>query len=223
MLSKVCCAIIVVLPWPLKRWFLQHFFKFQLHPTARIGWAWVFPGQLIMGEGASIDHFTVAIHLERMELGANATIGRSNWITGFSKNESSCHFRHQTEREPVLVMGEHSAITKNHHLDCTAKIEIGSFTTVAGYQSQFLTHSIDIQMGRQHARPIYIGHYCFVGTKCIVLGGAKLQDCTVLGAASLLNKAFDESVALVAGVPARQVKKLAEDSAYFHRKNGFVE
>jgi acetyltransferase-like isoleucine patch superfamily enzyme len=120
-------------------------------------------------------------------------------------------------------MGEHSAITKNHHFDCTDCIEIGSFTTVAGYQSQFLTHSIDISENRQHARPIRIGHHCFLGTRCIVLGGASLPDCSILGAGSLLNKQFGEAFSLYAGSPARSVKRLSRDAAYFSRQQGFVD
>jgi acetyltransferase-like isoleucine patch superfamily enzyme len=170
-----------------------------------------------------IGHANVAIHLERMELGAAATIGRRNWITGFPKDQGSPHFSHQTDRHPALVMGEQSAITKNHHFDCTARIDIGAFTTIAGYQSQFLTHSIDVAAGRQHAEPIRIGRYCFVGTRCVVLGGAVLPDSSVLGAASLLNKVLDESFMLYAGLPAQPLKKLAQDSAYFCRQRGFVE
>jgi acetyltransferase-like isoleucine patch superfamily enzyme len=216
-------ALTVVLPWPLKRRVLQCWHGYQLHPSARLGWAWVFPRELVMGESARIDHFTVAIHLERMELGAHATIGRGNWITGFPKDSSGLHFRHQPDREPVLVMGEHSAVTKHHHLDCTARIDIGAFATIAGYQSQFLTHSIDLHANRQHAEPIRIGRYCFVGTRCVVLGGAGLPDRSVLGAASLLNKTFEETGTLYGGSPARPLKQLPPDSAYFHRTQGFVE
>ena len=223
MLGKLFRAVVVVLPWRLKRWLLQRCFGYQIHPTASIGLAWIYPGHLVMGEKATIGHLTVAIHLERVELGSNASIGRSNWITGFPSSGPGKHFQHQTDREPVLVMGEHSAITKNHHLDCTARIDIGAFTTIAGYQSQFLTHSIDIVDSRQHAKPIRIGRCCFVGTRNVILGGAVLPDCSVLGAASLLNKAFDKPFALYAGTPARHLKMLPEDAAYFHRPQGFVD
>lgn len=216
-------ALTVALPWPVKRRVLQACCGYQIHPSARIGWAWVFPRSLVMAEGARIDHLTVAIHLERVELGESATIGRGNWITGYPIDGPGSHFRHQPDREPALVMGGHSAITKNHHFDCTARIDIGAFATIAGYQSQFLTHSIDIAAGRQHAEPIRIGRYCFVGTRCVVLGGATLPDSSVLGAASLLNKPLEEPFALYAGTPARHVKKLPEDAAYFRRKQGFVE
>jgi carbonic anhydrase/acetyltransferase-like protein (isoleucine patch superfamily) len=221
MLRKLTCAVVVLLPWPMKRWILQRFFGYQIHPTARMGWSWFFPQQLQMGERSVIGHGNVAIHLERVELGVAATVGRGNWITGYAKNGPT-HFKHQPDREPVLLIGDHAAITKNHHLDCTHRIRIGAFTTIAGYQSQFLTHSIDIIAGRQHSEPIDIGSYCFVGTDCTVLGGSVLPDRSVLGAKSLLNKSWTDTTHLYGGVPAHPIKALPEDAAYFHRKEGFV-
>ena len=142
-------------------------------------------------------------------------------MNGFPSGDTR-HFKHQTDRRPRLEIGEHSAITKDHHLDCTSEIVIGSFTTIAGYGSQLLTHSIDIEANRQDSKPIHIGNYCFVGTDCTILGGAKLPDYSVLGAKSLLNKGFEETYKLYAGVPAREVKELSKDSGYLKREEGFV-
>jgi acetyltransferase-like isoleucine patch superfamily enzyme len=214
--------IVCLLPWGLKRRFLQRFYGYEIDPTARIGLAWVYPKHLKMGKKTHIDHFTVAIRLDSIELGDYATILRNNWITGFPSGQSK-HFAHQKDRHPRLIVGEHSAITKNHHLDCTQEIKIGRFTTIAGYQSQFLTHSIDIVAGRQHSEPIEIGDYCFVSTRCIVLGGARLPSQSVLAAGAVLNKAFDVPFALYGGVPAQFIKEIPKDARYFTRAVGFVE
>lgn len=214
-------TILLLLPWPLRRFFLQRLFGYELAASARIGFAWVYPKHLRLGPHARIDHFTVAIHLDTIDLGDHATIGRSNWITGFSSG-STTHFAHQTDRKPQLVVGAHSAITKHHHLDCTHEIRIGSFTTIAGYQTQLLTHSIDITANRQHSKPISIGDYCFVSTRCVVLGGAKLPHRSVLAAGAVLTKAFTESHSLYGGVPAHLIKTLPADAKYFHRVEGFV-
>jgi serine acetyltransferase len=220
--KTLCQAAVLVLPWTLKRWALQRFFGYQLAATARIGYSWVFPKQLIMDEQAAIGHGNVMIHLDRVVMGVAATIARGNWVTGFPKNGAR-HFQHQPERQPELILGDHAAVTKNHHLDCTHSIQIGRFTTVAGYGSQFLTHSIDVVANRQDSKPIRIGDYCFVGTDCTVLGGASLPDRSVLGAKSLLNHACEVPGQLYAGVPAKGIKALPEDAGYFHRTTGFVE
>ena len=124
-----------LLPWKLRRPALQSWFGYTIHPSARIGLAWVFPKKLIMEAGTSIDHFTVAIHLDKIEMKRNSKIGRSNWITGFPTQSASIHFSHQSGRRAELVMHESAVVVKKHHLDCTNLIEIGSFATIAGYDS----------------------------------------------------------------------------------------
>lgn len=214
-------ACVVLLPWVARRWVLQTFYGYRIHPTARIGLSWIFPEKLEMGSGSTIGHLNVAVHLTRMQLGEAASIDRGNWITGYPQNGRR-HFSHLSDRSPGLVLGAHAAITKRHHFDCTEKIEIGAFSTIAGYASQFLTHSIDLEKNRQDAAPIRMGAYCFVGTNVVVLGGARLPDRSVLGAKALLGRAYAEAGWLYAGIPAGPVKALSESAGYFHRTTGFV-
>ncbi len=221
-MKNIIKGIIVVLPWPIKRIFLQLFFGYELHPNSKIGFSWIYPDKLIMEKDSKIGHLNVAIHLHLIHLKAGATINRSNWITGFSIKNSSKHFQHQLNRNPQLILDEQSAITKQHHLDCTNSIYIGKYTTIAGYQSQFLTHSIDIEKGIQDSEPIKIGSYCFVGTNVVILGGAALPDYSVLGAKSLLNNKYLELYSFYGGVPAKFIKSLPKNSAYFLRNSGFV-
>jgi acetyltransferase-like isoleucine patch superfamily enzyme len=212
---------IIFLPWGFRRWLLQRLFGYEIDPSASIGLAWVYPKQLRLGKHTRIDHFTVAIHLDLIDMGDHSIIGRSNWVTGYPSNFKK-HFSHQTDRYSRLILGEHSAITKNHHMDCTHEIRIGRFSTIAGYQSQLMTHAIDIIAGRQHSEPIEIGAYCFVSTRCILLGGARLPSYSVLAAGAVLTKAFDQSFSLYGGVPARYIKEISKEAQYFHRSSGFV-
>jgi acetyltransferase-like isoleucine patch superfamily enzyme len=215
-------ATIVALPWSLKRPLLQRLFGFQLDPTARIGLAWIYPRRLRMAAGSRIDSLTVAVNLDALELGERATIGRSNWITGFPTGTASPHFVHQPDRCAELHLGTHAAITKHHHIDATNRVTIGPFTTIAGYRSQLLSHAIDLQHNRQHSEPISIGAYCFVGTSCVILGGSVLPDHSVLGALSLLNKRLSEPWSLYAGQPVRRVKAIDSLELYFSRVKGIV-
>jgi acetyltransferase-like isoleucine patch superfamily enzyme len=220
-MKTILMLVAMLLPWNLRRSFLEKQFGFQIHPTARIGFAWIFPTRLIMEENSSIGDLTVAKNLDLLHLKTRAIIGRGNWITGFPLGNSP-HFASETDRRPELVLGEHSAITNRHLLDCTSSVTIGAFTTVAGFQSQFISHTIDIRLNRQTSRPIHIGSYCFIGTNCVVLGGAALPDYSVLGAKSLLNKAHTQTHRLYGGVPARELQTLSPDCAYFTRREGFV-
>ena len=210
------------LPWGLRRRFLNKFFGYKIDPDAKIGISWVYPNRLIMQSGSRIDHFTVAVNLDLIHLKNNAKIGRGNWVTGFSTLKESKHFNHQLNRRAELIMDDESAITKNHHIDCTNSISIGKFATIAGYRSQLLTHSINVLESIQDSSPIIIGDYCFVGTNVVILGGSKLPNYSILGAKSLLNKPFMDEYFLYGGTPAIKISQIPKDAKYFNRSNGFV-
>lgn len=210
------------MPWSLRRWALNSWFEFEIHPTARIGLSWVFPTKLVMEAGAKIGHFNIIIHLDSVHMKVQSIVGRGNWITGFPSGTSSPHFSHQPTRQSKLILGDSAAITKNHHIDCTNTIKIGCFATIAGYQSQLLTHSIDVFENRQNSEPISIGDYTFVGTNSVILGGAILPSYSVLGAKSLLNKSYNEEWALYGGTPAKKISNIPKSAKYFIRSEGFV-
>lgn len=201
---------------------LEMLYGYKIHPTAHIGFSYVYPRYLEMGEGAYIDHLTVAIHLDKVVLGKNSHIGRQNWITGFPTKTDAIPFSHDLTRKSELIMGDESAITKKHHIDCTNAIHIGNFVTIAGYSSQFLTHSIDVYESRQDSHPITIGDYCFVSTGVIILGGAVLPSYSVLAAGAVLNKAYSQTWNIYGGVPARPIKEIDKDAKYFNRRGGYV-
>ena len=213
--------LVLLLPWRLRRPLLQWLYGYELHPNSRIGLAWVFPRHLVMASGTRIDHLTVVKGLDRLLMAESSLIGRLNWISGYP-SALPPHFADQPDRRPELELGAHAAITNRHIIDCTDRISIGAFATVAGFRSQLLTHSINLETCRQESRPISIGAYCFVGTACTLLGGASLPDYSVLGANSLLNKAFSEAHRLYAGVPAEARRELREDLPYFTRQTGFI-
>ena len=221
MIAMLAMLLSLLLPWRLRRSFLERQFGYSLHPTSHIGFAWIFPKHLVLEEHARIGHLTVCKGADLLHLHAHAIIGQLNWITGFPSGHPR-HFAQQPERRPELILERHAGISSRHFIDCTARIRIGAFATVAGFRSQLLTHSIDLAANRQAATPIEIGEYCFVGTETVVLGGATLPPYSVLAAKSLLNKKWDLRFQLYGGVPAKPLKQLPEDMGYFRRQEGFV-
>lgn len=208
--------LVVCLPWKIRRGVLNRFYHYEIHPKARIGFSYIYPKHLVMEEGATIGHLNVAIHLELIHMEKDCTICQRNWITGFPLKDKT-KFQRFPNRKPYLIMGKDSAITKQHHIDCTDVVTIGELTVVAGYGSQILSHSTSIEYDDGGCGPITIGHHCFVGTRSIILPNAVLPNYSVLGAGTLLNKSFSEEYALYGGVPAKFLKK--EDASYkfFHR------
>lgn len=211
----------LLLPWGMRRSFLEKQFGFSIHPDSYIGLAWIFPRRLVMEQGSRIGHLTLCKNIDLLHLGAHAIVGQLNWITGFPSVESR-HFAHQSDRRPELIVESHAGISSRHLIDCTARVRIGAFATIGGFRSQLLTHTIDLEAGRQTAEPIEIGEYCFTGTNSVILGGSILPHHSVLGAQSLLNKKWDEPYRLYAGVPAKPLKELSPELGYFRRTEGFV-
>ena len=221
MINHIVYIFSILLPWPLRRRVLEKYFGYDLHSMSRIGMAWIRPERMILEAHSRIGHFTVCKGLDLLWLKEYSRLGKGNWVTGFPLGEHE-HFKHQVERKPQLIMEVHSAITNRHIIDCTNTVHIGSFSTFAGFRSQILTHSIDLENCRQSSAPVTIGNYCFVGTNCVLLGGSGLPNYSVLGAKSLLNTDYQQEYHLYAGVPAKPVKELNKDYRYFMRTTGFV-
>jgi acetyltransferase-like isoleucine patch superfamily enzyme len=215
-------ALLIPLPWPIRRALLEKLFGYRLDRTARIGWSWFYPRMLEMGPESRIGHLNVAIHLERVVLEEAVVVSNGNWITGYPAGGGR-HFLHCAGRKPELILKRHCSVAKNHHFDCTDRIEVGEYATVAGYNSQFLTHSINLKESRQDARPICIGNYTFVGTNVVILGGAHLPDYSALGAKSLLRTAEVREWSLYSGVPAVWTQDLERDCRYFSRTRGMID
>ena len=188
-MKKIINILIIFLPWIIRRYILNKFYHYKIHPTARIGLSYIYPKQLIMGEGARIGHLNVAIHLELIQMDKNCSISQKNWITGFPLSNKS-NFQDFPDRKPYLIMKEDSSITKQHHIDCTDMVIVGEFITIAGYGTQILSHSFSLEKNSQACAPIQIGHHCWVGTRSIILPGSVLPSQSVLGAGAVLQKKY---------------------------------
>ena len=222
-LAPLACACAAPLPWPLRRLILQAVCGFAIHKTAFISrFALVLPSRLEMGPKSYIGPFTILKGMQFVSLEEHGRIGAFNWITAFPMGTNSRHFELDPGRKPQLIVERHAAITSRHLIDCTDEVQIGAFSTFAGFRSQILTHSIDLNESRQRCKPVRIGHHCFVGTGCVLLSGSSLPDCSVLGAHSLLTSSHETPGYLYAGVPAKPIKPIDPEAKYFSRTVGFV-
>jgi len=212
--------LLVIFPWAIRRRVLNLFFGFEIHSTARVGVSLISVAKLKMGPGSRIGHLNVIKGLEELTMEESATVGNLNWITAHPKDDKK-FFRKYQSRRTRLVLSEHSAVTSRHLIDCTDSIEIGRFATVAGYGSQLLTHSIDLNESEQSCYPIIIGDHNFIGTRTIILPGVSVGNMVVVGAGSVINTSLTIEFGLFAGQPAKFIKKMNEVS-YFSRSNGEV-
>lgn len=60
------------------------------------------------------------------------------------------------------------------------------------------------------APPIKIGDNCWIGANAVILPGVELADRIIVAAGSVVNKSFLEGDCIIAGVPAKVVKKIGK-------------
>ncbi|MFT4224756.1 acyltransferase [Dysgonomonas sp.] len=214
--------ILFIFPWKIRKFFLKKCFNFQLSETARIGFSIIMAKRVQLGEHTRIGHLNYCKKIDLLEIGDYSNIGNKNLITGFSVHDADViHYKHIKNRQCVLKIGNHTGITSRHYFDCNAGVFIGDFTEIAGFETAFLTHSVNIAESIQDAAPILIGNYNFIGTRCTILKGTETADKVVVGACSLINKPLEEGETLYAGVPCKKIKKLT-NSKYFARLKGAI-
>lgn len=194
----------------LARWLLGA----QVDDSATVGVSLIDARHVELGPSSSIGHFSVIRNLDALYLGENARIGTFNWIFGARATQ---HFAARPTRKSALVLDEGASITSRHLLDCTDQITIGAFSTVAGFRSQILTHSIDVVQNEQDCEPVTIGPYSFIGTGAVLLKGSQFPAKSVLAAGSVYHGAEREEYWIYSGVPAKPVKQLPENAEYMRR------
>lgn len=184
-----------------------------------IGPVWLDCGEVVLGAGSRLSAFSVFRNLRRLELGSHARVGTFNWVYGGYQRGV---FKDSPDRASILTLGDSASITSRHLIDCTDRVDIGSYSTVAGFRSVILTHSIDLVENKQACAPTSVGEYCFIGSGCTVLAGVSIASRVVIGAGSVVGRHCDIEGALYAGVPARFKKKLSAATLYFQREVGHV-
>lgn len=200
----------------LFRWF----FGWDVHPTARIGHSYISCVQLRLGAGSRIGSGTLIKGLGSLCLEQEAVIGNLNWISAYP--ESNSIFFAGQQRSASLLLGVGAAITSRHIIDCTTTVELGRFSIIAGFRSQVLTHSVNIDEGRQVAATVVIGDYCFVGTGVILLPGSSIPTRCVVGAGSVVKGKLERQSSLYGGVPAKYIQPVDSDAGFFTRVDAVV-
>lgn len=157
--------------------------------------------------------------LTKVTLGRAAEIGQLNWISaaGFLVGQS------KSQNAGSLTLGAHASLTNRHYLDASGGIVIGTFATVAGVRSVFMTHGIDIEDNCLDTAEIVIGDYAMVGGSCNFVMGSQVPARSVVAMGSTVLKGLTSTETLYAGTPARAKKELPVNADYFTRINGKVE
>ncbi|MBC7632277.1 DapH/DapD/GlmU-related protein [Aeromicrobium sp.] len=185
----------------------------NVHQTARarVNVVWKVEA-FAMNPNSRIGLGNIVKNMRSVSLGEGSSIGRLNVVSShpvFVRNYPS---------GATLTLDAKSKVTSRHQLDCSGSVHVGELSSIAGHQTRVMTHSIDIERDAQAAHPVHIGDRSFVGTRCLILGGAALPSRSILAAGSVLpRRSGDSPSGLWAGVPAQY--KAPVSGAWFERKS----
>lgn len=70
------------------------------------------------------------------------------------------------------------------------------------------SHSLTDYFEYEEHAPIQIGRYCWLAANCVILPGVVLGDHTVVAAGAVVHRSFPDGYCVLAGVPAKIVKKI---------------
>lgn len=112
-----------------------------------------------------------------------------------------------------IVIGDRTSLCGKIHLACTEgkEIRIGNDCL---FSSEIVlrtgdSHSITDLSGKRLnlAENVAIGDHVWVGHRVLVNKGAVIPENTVVGTGAIVTKPFDESNTVIAGVPAKVIKR----------------
>jgi acetyltransferase-like isoleucine patch superfamily enzyme len=208
----------VVLPARLKRHVGRLLLGWDIDPTAYIGRSVILVRHLSMGPGSSIGPLNVIRHLEELRLGEGASIATRNWISGWPL--SSDVFTHSPNRRPSLIMGKYAMITVAHDIDCSDRVELGDYASLAGFRCTILTHNLNLVLDRFVSAPVELGSHSAVMSGCTLLSGTRVPQRSIVSAGSVITTPLTEELTLYRGNPAEAIRTLPESLRFFHRGEG---
>lgn len=111
-----------------------------------------------------------------------------------------------------LIVDKGSTICKDFHFACIEG------TTINIGRDCLFSSNVTIRTGDSHSilnkdgirinssRSVNFGNHIWVGNKCTFLKGASVAEDSIVGLGSIVNKKFNESGIIIAGVPAKAIK-----------------
>ena len=119
-----------------------------------------------------------------------------------------------------IQIGNHSVVNREVLLDGRMGLTIGDNVSISEGVAIFtLEHDPDSPTFANRGNPVTIGDRVFIGARAMVLPGITIEEGAVVAAGAVVTRDVPP-FAIVAGVPARPIKKRREDLAYTlnHRK-----
>ena len=117
--------------------------------------------------------------------------------------------------EKIIIENESKTVLRSFavsgacYFQACRGIDLGENTIFAhGVTIVSMEHKLDDihKIGKEGR--VKIGKNCWLGAKCTILSGVELGDNTVVGANTVVTKSFVDGNVVIAGIPAKIIKKL---------------
>ncbi len=215
-------ACIAVLPSLLKRPCYRLFFRYRIGKGVRVGLSIIDAQECSIEDDTSVGHLNLIIGVKRLTIGDHVRIGHLNIIRGGDEVRVGrfCDIMRLNEInsipnpdvvnpvDPSFLLGEGSIITSGHKIDFTDRVEIGRRTIIGGRNSSLWTHN------RQRTLPIKIGELTYIGSEIRIAPGGSIPSRCIVGIGSVITGELNGEEQLIAGVPAKPIKKLSEEDTF---------
>jgi acetyltransferase-like isoleucine patch superfamily enzyme len=159
-------------------------------------------GKFIVGDHVRIGHLNIIRGGDEVNLGRYAEIIRLNEINSIPDPEVV------NPIDPRFLLGAGSIITTGHKIDFTDRVEVGRRTILGGRNSSLWTHN------RQRTLPIEIGAFTYIGSEIRIAPGGAIPSRCIVGIGSVITTKLTEEECLIAGVPAKSIKALADEDKF---------
>ncbi|HEX7308391.1 hypothetical protein [Lentzea sp.] len=189
----------------------------DIAPSARIGVCLVLGGTAVrVGAGSVVGHGNTFRGLRSLDIGADAIIGQFNWFSTAPSLRDDSH-----GLDGIVRIEDHAVMTSRHYVDASGGLLLGSFASIAGVRCTVLTHTVDLETGKQTTAPAVLAEHAFLSTNCLLMAGCRLEPRAVLAAGSVtaIGQTYRANT-LFGGVPAKPIREI--DGAYFHRTRAWI-
>ena len=114
-----------------------------------------------------------------------------------------------------VSIGDDCKLNNRVLINARSMVELGNDVTLS-YGAKIISTGYDVENWiatgeKKHIEntPIYIGNHCWIGADAIILPGVQITgEYVVVAAGAVVDKNIEESKVVVAGVPAKVVKRL---------------
>ena len=105
------------------------------------------------------------------------------------------------------VLFGHGVVVIGLDINIGDEVLLGPNSVISGGNHTFLNNSY--RYGPHVAQPVVLQTGCWIGGNCSITAGSILPERSILGAGSVLTKAFEQVDSLYGGVPAKFLKQIS--------------